>query len=160
MPSFDVVSKVDQHELQNVIDQASREITNRFDFKGSNAKFELAKDVITMVAPSDFQLKQMDDILRNKMAKRDVDAKSLKYSDPEVSLHEARQNLTVQQGIETDIGKKITKAIKEKKLKVQASIQGDQVRLTGKKRDDLQEAIAFLKEQDFPLPLQFENFRD
>ncbi len=160
MPSFDVVSKVDDHELQNAVDQSSREISNRFDFKGSNAKLELAGYTITITALSDFQLKQVVDILHNKMAKRNLDIRSLDFKKPEVSLHEARQVIEVKQGIDQETAKKISKAIKSSTLKVQASIQGDQVRVTGKKRDDLQEAIAFLKEEKLGLPLQFDNFRD
>jgi cyclic-di-GMP-binding protein len=160
MPSFDVVSKVDDHELTNAVDQANREVTNRFDFKGSNAKFELSDNKINLTAPSDFQLKQMLDILHGKLAKRSIDIRVLKANEPEVSLHEARQLLEVKQGIDTETAKKITKAIKEKKMKVQASIQGEQVRVTGKKRDDLQEVMAMLREEKVGLPLQFENFRD
>lgn len=160
MPSFDVVSNVDSHELSNAVDQANRELSTRFDFKGVNAKFTLNKEEIQLSAPSDFQLKQMDDILRKKLVSRGLDARSLEYKDPDVNLSEARQTLKVKQGIAQDAAKKITKAIKEEKFKVQASIQGDQVRITGKKRDDLQAVIAYLREQDFDLPLQFENFRD
>lgn len=160
MPSFDVVSKVDDHELQNAIDQANREVNNRFDFKGTNAKLELVGYTITITAPSDFQLKQVIDILYNKMGKRNLDIRSLDFKKSEISLHEARQSIEVKQGIDQETAKKISKFIKDSKLKVQASIQGDQVRMTGKKRDDLQEAIAFLKKEKLGLPLQFENFRE
>lgn len=160
MPSFDVVSKVDDHELQNAIDQANREVNNRFDFKGTNAKLELVGYTITITAPSDFQLKQVIDILYNKMGKRNLDIRSLDFKKSEISLHEARQSIEVKQGIDQETAKKISKFIKDSKLKVQASIQGDQVRVTGKKRDDLQEAIAFLKKEKLGLPLQFENFRE
>lgn len=160
MPSFDVVSKTDQHEVTNAVDQANREITMRFDFKGTNARLELAKDSITLIAPSDFQLKQVDEILRNKLAKRNVDIRSLDYKDPDVKLNEARQEVKVKQGIDAELAKKIVKLIKDTNIKVQASIQGDQVRVTGKKRDDLQSVIAMLREAKLTLPVQFENFRD
>jgi len=160
MPSFDIVSKTDQHEITNAIDQANREVSTRFDFKGTDARFELAKTTITVIAPSDFQLKQMDEILRSKLAKRQVDVRLLEYKDPDVSLNEARQSIEVKQGISSEQAKKIIKLIKEASLKVQASIQGEQVRVTGKKRDDLQSAIAMLREAKIELPLQFENFRD
>lgn len=160
MPSFDVVSKIDSHEVTNAIDQANREIATRFDFKGTNTRLELSKETITLIAPTDFQLKQLDEILRNKLAKRQVDVRSLEYKDPELNLSEARQTVTIRQGIDSDTAKKVVKMIKEAKLKVQAAIQGDQVRVTGKKRDDLQEVIAFLREAKLNLPLQFENFRD
>lgn len=160
MPSFDVVSKVDNHEVMNAIDQANREITTRFDFRGTDARLELAKNTITLVAPTDFQLKQLDDIMRTKLAKRQVDVRSLEYKDPEVKLNEARQTVEVKQGIDSDSAKKIVKLIKEANLKVQAAIQGEQVRVTGKKRDDLQAVISLLREAKLDLPLQFENFRD
>lgn len=160
MPSFDVVSKIDNHEISNALDQATRELTTRFDFKGSNARFEIEKNVITLIAPSDFQLKQMDEILKNKLAKRQVDIRSLEYKDADVKLNEARQEVTVKQGIDADLAKKIVKLVKEGNFKVQASIQGEQVRVTGKKRDDLQAVIAMLREAKLSLPLQFENFRD
>lgn len=160
MPSFDVVSKIDNHEVTNAVDQANREITTRFDFRGSNAKVEIAKNTITLIAPSDFQLKQLDEILRNKLSKRNVDIRALDYKEPDVKLNEARQTVEVKQGIETEQAKKIVKLIKEANLKVQASIQGEQVRVTGKKRDDLQAVIAMLREAKVEIPLQFENFRD
>jgi uncharacterized protein YajQ (UPF0234 family) len=160
MPSFDVVSKIDNHEITNAVDQANRELTTRFDFKGTDARVEQAKNVITLVAPSDFQLKQLDEILKNKLAKRAIDIRSLDYKDAEVKLNQARQEITVKQGIDSDAAKKIVKMIKEANLKVQATIQGEQIRVTGKKRDDLQAAIAMLREAKTTLPLQFENFRD
>lgn len=160
MPSFDVVSKIDNHEVTNAVDQTNREISMRFDFKGTNSRVELSKNTITLFAPTDFQLKQVDEILRNKLAKRQVDVRSLEYKDPEINLSEAKQIAEVRQGIEAEKAKKIVKLIKEANLKVQASIQGDQVRVTGKKRDDLQAVIAFLREAKVDLPLQFENFRD
>ena len=160
MPSFDVVSKVDNHETTNAVDQTNREIGTRFDFKGTNSRVEFVKNSLTLIAPTDFQLKQVDEILRNKLAKRKVDIRSLAYKDPEIKLSEARQTVEVKQGIDTDTAKKIVKTIKESKLKVQAAIQGEQVRITGKKKDDLQEAISFLQNAKLELPLQFENFRD
>ena len=160
MPSFDVVSEVDNHELTNAVDQANREIDNRFDFKGINAKFEQDANAITLKAPTDFQLKQMLDILENKLVKRSIDIKSMDIAEPEVALNEARQKITVKQGIDKDTAKKIVKTIKDAKLKVQAAIQGEKIRVTGKKRDDLQDTIAFLKEQSINLPLQYDNFRD
>ncbi len=160
MPSFDVVSKVDTHEITNAVDQTNREISTRFDFKGTNARAELNKNTITLIAPTDFQLKQIDEIMCNKMAKRQIDTRSLEYKNPEIKLNEARQNVEVRQGIDTEKAKKIVKLIKESGLKVQAAIQGEQVRVTGKKRDDLQTTIALLREAKVELPLQFENFRD
>lgn len=160
MPSFDVVSEVDQHELQNAVDQANREVDTRFDFKGTGAKFELNKETITLTAPSDFQIKQMQDILVSKLVKRDLDSKSLDQGEITSNLSEAKQIMTVKQGIDKDTAKKLTKLVKEAKLKVQCAIQGEQVRITGKKRDDLQEAIALLKDSDLDLPLQYTNFRD
>lgn len=160
MPSFDVVSKVDLHELTNAVDQSNREIDNRFDFKGSDAVFELSENNITMKAPNDFQLQQMLDILKNKLTKRGIDILCLDVKEAQVNLSQATQLVVVQQGLESTIAKQIVKLIKDKKLKVQAAIQGDQVRVTGKKRDDLQEVIAFLKTSQINMPLQYENFRD
>lgn len=160
MPSFDVVSTLDQHELNNAIDQANREVSTRFDFKDTNAKLELNKDKITLIAPTDFQVKQIDEILRNKLAKRQVDIRSLKYKEITSNLNEAKQVIEIKQGIDAEQAKKITKLVKESALKVQTAIQGDQVRITGKKRDDLQEAIALLKAANIDIPLQFINFRD
>jgi uncharacterized protein YajQ (UPF0234 family) len=160
MPSFDVVSKTDSHEVTNAVDQTNRELQSRFDFKGTNSRVEQSKDNITIIAPSDFQLKQVDEILRSKFAKRDIDVRSLDYKDPQVNLSEARQEISVKQGLDTEGAKKIVKVIKEANLKVQAAIQGEQVRVTGKKRDDLQAAIAVLRAAKVDMPLQFENFRD
>lgn len=160
MPSFDIVSETDEHELSNAIDQVNREINNRFDFKGTNAKAELNKSQITLTAPSDFQVKQINDILCGKFAKRNLDLRALKYHDINANVSEAKQLIDVKQGIDQENAKKITKLIKSSGKKVQASIQGEQIRVTGKKRDDLQEIIAFLKESKVDLPLQFENFRD
>lgn len=160
MPSFDVVSKTDNHEVMNAVDQTNREISTRFDFKGTNSRVECTKNTLTLIAPTDFQLKQVDEILRSKLAKRGVDIRVLDYKDADVKLNEARQVLEVKQGIGAEPAKKIVKLIKEANLKVQASIQSDQVRVTGKKRDDLQAVIAMLRESKLELPVQFENFRD
>lgn len=160
MPSFDIVSQLDNHEVANAVDQANREISTRFDFKGTNARVELNKDKITITAPTDFQLKQVDEILRGKFAKRQVDIRSLKYGEISTNLSEAKLVIEVKQGIDQENAKKITKLIKESGLKVQAAIQGDQIRVTGKKRDDLQEVIAFLRQAKTEIPLQFNNFRD
>jgi hypothetical protein len=160
MPSFDVVSEVDHHELSNALDQANREVTTRFDFKGTDSNFELAGNLITMNTQSEFQLQQMYDILCNKLVKRGVDISSLELGTPVVHLKTAVQQITVREGIEAAEAKKMVKLIKDQKAKVQAAIQGNQLRVTGKKRDDLQAAIALLKEGNFGLPLQFKNFRD
>ena len=160
MPSFDVISEVDKHELTNAVDQANRELSTRFDFKGTTAKFELDKMVITQSAPSEFQLQQMLDILRGRLAARKIDLRALDIADPEVNLGGARQKITVKQGIEQPIAKKLIATMKEAKLKVEAQINGDKLRVSGKKRDDLQLAIAVLRKADVELPLQFDNFRD
>jgi len=160
MPSFDIVSEVDSHEITNAVDQASKEVSQRFDFKGTNAKFELKDSVITLSAPSDFQLKQMLEILRLKLSKRGIDVACLKVEEPVVTGQVARQVVTLRQGIEAELGKKIQRQIKDSKLKVQAALQDKQVRVTGKNRDDLQEAIALVKKGGHDLPLQFTNFRD
>lgn len=160
MPSFDIVSEMDDHELKNAIDQANREVTTRFDFKGTKSQFSYEKETIKLSTESDFQLKQMIDILENKMTKRGVDLGHLDIKEPNIQHKSATQEIAIKKGIEQDIGKKIIKMIKEKKLKVQAAIQGDQVRVTGKKRDDLQEVIAFMREANIGIPLQYVNFRD
>ncbi len=160
MPSFDVVSEVDMHELVNAVDQSNREITNRFDFKGSDARVEQAENVLTLHASSEFQIDQMLDILYAKLAKRGVDIGCLDKGKVEAAGNKARQTLTVRQGIDADMARKVVKLIKDSKVKVQASIQGEQVRITGKKRDDLQEAIALLRKAELGLPLQYTNFRD
>ncbi|OGT90408.1 MAG: YajQ family cyclic di-GMP-binding protein [Gammaproteobacteria bacterium RIFOXYA12_FULL_61_12] len=160
MPSFDVVSEVDLQEVRNAVDQANREVGQRFDFKGSGAEFELSGADVTLRAQNDFQLKQMMDILEMKLVKRSVDIGCLDKKDSVVNLSDARQTVTVRQGIESDTAKKMVKDIKATKIKVQAQIQGEQVRVTGKNRDDLQQVIAFLRQADFGLPLQFTNFRD
>ena len=160
MPSFDVVSKLDTHELTNAVDQANRELDKRFDFKGSNAAFELADSTVTMKADAEFRLRQMQDILMQRLAARGVDVRCAKLEDPEVNLASARQKVVLRQGIEQALAKQIVKRIKDAGLKVQAHIQGEQVRVTGKKRDDLQEAIALLRQSELDMPLQYENFRD
>ena len=160
MPSFDIVSEVDKHELTNAIDQANRELGTRFDFKGSDARFERADQVVTQVASSDFQLKQMLDILRGRLSARGIDARCLEVGEPQVNLAGARQDITIRQGIEQAFAKTIIAAIKGAKLKVDTSIQGDKLRVTAKKRDDLQTAIALLRKTELELPLQFMNFRD
>jgi uncharacterized protein YajQ (UPF0234 family) len=160
MPSFDVVSEIDKHELTNAVDQANRELGSRFDFKGSNARFELDDGTVTQFAPSDFQLKQMLDILRGRLAARGIDLRCLDAAEPEVNLAEARQKIAIKQGIEQPVARKIVTAIKAAKLKVEAQINGDKLRVSGKKRDDLQAAIALLRAGEFELPLQFDNFRD
>jgi len=161
MPSFDIVSEVDLHEVANALDQANREVGNRFDFKGVDASFELAdKNIIQVKAEADFQIRQMLDILRGKIAKRGIDIRSLEEGDVEISGKSASMALTVRQGIESDLAREMVKLVKTSKLKVQASIQGDQVRVAGKKRDDLQSVIAMVKEAKPELPLQYVNFRD
>lgn len=160
MPSFDVISEVDQHELTNAVDQANRELGTRFDFKGVDAKFVLEDQVITQSAPSDFQLKQMTDILRARLVARSIDARCLEFGDIETNLAGARQKITVKQGIERELAKKIQGAIKDAKLKVDTQINGDKLRVIGKKRDDLQAAIALLRGAEFERPLQYDNFRD
>jgi len=160
MPSFDIVSEVDTHELTNAVDQASRELTTRFDFKGVDARFELDDQVINQSAPSDFQLQQMTDILRGRLTARGIDARCLEFGDVETNLAGARQKITVKQGIERELAKKIQAALKESKLKVDSQINGDKLRVNGKKRDDLQAAMALLKAGEFEQPLQFDNFRD
>lgn len=160
MPSFDIVSNIDNHEITNAVDQANREVSTRFDFKDTNARLELAKDKITIIAPTDFQLKQVDEILRNKLAKRQIDIRSLSYQNIQTNLNEAKQTIEVKQGIDAENAKKIVKLIKDGQFKVQPSIQGEQIRVTGKKRDDLQEVIALLRNAKVAIPLQFVNFRD
>lgn len=160
MPSFDVVSEIDGHELANAVDQANREVANRFDFKGTGAKFELQDFVVSLEAEADFQLKQMLDILTQKLARRGIDVAAMAPDEPEIALNKARQKVVMKHGVETDAARKIVKLIKDSKMKLQSQIQGDQVRVTGKKRDDLQAAIQMLKEAELGLPLQFTNFRD
>jgi cyclic-di-GMP-binding protein len=161
MPSFDIVSELDAHEVANAVDQASREVGTRFDFKGTNANYELNEFVITLSAQADFQLKQMMDILRLKLSKRGIDVMCMKIDDPLVTGgNNAKQVVTLRQGIETELGKKIQRLIKDSKLKVQAAIQDKKMRVTGKSRDDLQEAIALVRGAKLEMPFQFTNFRD
>lgn len=160
MPSFDVVSDFDAHEASNAIDQANREVGTRFDFKGTGSKFELEDQVITLTSQSDFQLQQMLDIMRQKLAKRGIDLACLEERKAEPVGKEVKQTVLLKKGIEADIARKLVKMIKGSKLKVQAAIQGEKLRISGKKRDDLQSAIAFIKESDIELPMQYENFRD
>ena len=160
MPSFDIVSEIDQHELTNAIDQANREISNRFDFKGTDSKIELVENNLTIISSSEFQVKQIHDILETKIVKRNIDVRCLEYGDIIENNKEARQTVSIKKGVDTDLARKIVKMIKSSKLKVQAAIQGDQVRITGKKRDDLQQTITAIKEAKFELPLQYINFRD
>lgn len=161
MPSFDTVSEVNMHEATNAVDQANRELSTRFDFKGVEAKFELKESTITQTTDSDFQLQQMMDILFNKLTKRGIELSCIDIGKMTPVGKQVKQELTIKQGIETDLAKKIVKLIKANKFKVQAAIQGEKIRVTGKKRDDLQQVIQFLKSSDeIELPLQFENFRD
>lgn len=160
MPSMDVVSEVDQHELANAVDQASREVGTRFDFKGTDSTYRLDGERIVMVSGSDFQLRQMQDILHGKMAKRGIDVACLEAKNPQPSGKNVSQEIIVHQGLESTLAKKLVKLIKDSKLKVQAAIQGDKLRVSGKKRDDLQQVIALLRDSDCGLPLQFNNFRD
>ncbi len=160
MPSFDVVSEIDHHELTNAIDQVNREISNRFDFKGTDARIAQEQNRLTLIAPSEFQVQQIKDILQTRLAKRDIDVQCLSAGEIRETNQEARQDIIVQEGINKALAREIVKLIKTTKRKVQSSIQGDQVRISGKKRDDLQAIIGFLKQQKFDLPLQFINFRD
>ncbi len=160
MPSFDIVSEVDHHELANAVDQANREVSTRFDFKGTDSSFEVEGNVITLKTESDFQLDQMLDMLYAKLTKRGLDLEAIETGEPVIHAKTATRQVTIREGIDTELAKKIVKQVKGSKIKVQAAIQGDQVRVTGKKRDDLQQVIAMLKEADLGLPLQFTNFRD
>ena len=160
MPSFDVVSELDMHEVTNAVDQANREVTTRYDFKGVDAKFESGDGFVTMHAEVDFQLQQMLLILQEKLVKRGIDIKCLELKDIEEANLKCRQQVLLRSGLDKELAKKIVKLIKDKKLKVQSQVQGEQVRVTGKKRDDLQQVIAMLKEADLELPLQYQNFRD
>lgn len=160
MPSFDVVSELNQHEVVNAVDQANREVGTRFDFKGTDAKFDLADKVITMNAKADFQLQQMLDILFLKLSKRSIDVQCVKVDDAVVMGQTAKQVVTLREGIDSELGKKIQRIIKDSKLKVQAAIQDKQLRVTGKNRDDLQAVIALLRNAKLELPLQYTNFRN
>ena len=160
MPSFDVVSDFDAHEVNNAVDQANREVNTRFDFKGTGSKFVLEDDVISLTSQSDFQLQQMLDILRQKLSKRGVDVGCLKEEEIEITGSEARQKVIMRKGLDTPLARELVKKIKSSKIKVQSAIQGDKLRISGKKRDDLQSVISLLKDFDTDLPLQYENFRD
>lgn len=160
MPYFDTVSKVDTHELSNAVDQANREVAKRYDLRGTNARFELQEFEIAQFAQSEYQLDQLLDILRLRLAARGIDPRSMELGEVEVNLSEARRKIAIKQGIEQVVAKKLVASLKEAKLKVDAQINGDKLRVTGKKRDDLQAAIALLRKCDIGLPLQFENFRD
>ncbi|NOT85283.1 MAG: YajQ family cyclic di-GMP-binding protein [Methylococcaceae bacterium] len=160
MPTFDIISEFDKHELKNAIDQANKEVTTRFDFKGTDSRFELNDDKVSMISESTFQLQQMFSVLCSKLSKRGIDIACMETGDPKPSGKGMRQEITMKQGLDSATAKKIVKLIKDKKLKVQAAIQSDQVRVTGKNRDDLQEVIKMLREEKLELPLQFENFRD
>ena len=160
MPSFDVVSEVNLHELTNAVDQARRELEHRFDFKDTGARYELEATSIVLMAPAEFQLKQMQEILKLRLAKRGIDLGALEIAAAEVNLAEARQRIELRQGIDADSARQIQRAIKDAKLKVQAAIQGDRVRISGKSKDELQVVIALLRRAGLGLPLQFNNFRD
>jgi cyclic-di-GMP-binding protein len=160
MPSFDVVSELDAHEVANAVDQANRELAQRFDFKDSGARYELTDFLVTLHAQVDFQLKQMLDILKLRLSKRGVDVACLDVKEPQTTLSAAHQEVVLRHGIDQETGKKISRLVKDSKLKVQASLQGDKVRINAKQRDDLQSAIQFLRKVGIEVPLQFNNFRD
>tara|TARA_B100000886_G_C20229994_1_gene410140 strand:+ start:225 stop:707 length:483 start_codon:yes stop_codon:yes gene_type:complete len=160
MPSFDIESNVDLHELTNAIDQSNRVILNRYDFKEANASFELTNDIVKLIAKEVFQIDQMIPILKENLAKRAIDLKALKLGEKSVSNNVAFLSAEITQGINQEIAREIVKIIKSSKIKVQTSIQGDSLRVSGKKRDELQETISFLKNQEIDIPLQFKNFRD
>ena len=161
MPSFDIISEVNQVEVRNAVDQTNKEVSTRFDFKGSDARVEHTDKALTLFADDDFKLKQVTDILTGKLAKRQVDVRSLKYGDPEkVSGNKVKQAVTVRTGVEQELAKKIVRLLKDAKLKVQGSIQGDAVRVSGAKRDELQNAIALIRKSITDFPLQYQNFRD
>ena len=161
MPSFDIISEVNQVEVSNALDQANKELSTRFDFKGSDARVELADKTLTLFADDEFKMKQVIDIVVGKLTKRGVDIRALKYGDIEkVSGNKVKQVVTIRVGVEQELAKKIVKLVKDSKMKVQASIQGDAVRVSGAKRDDLQAAIALVKKSITDFPLQYDNFRD
>jgi len=161
MPSFDIVSEVNQVEVRNAVDQANKEVSTRFDFKGSDSRVELADKTLTLFADDEFKLKQVTDILTAKLAKRGVDTRSLKNADPEkISGNKMKQVVTVRTGVEQELAKKLVRTLKDSKIKVQASIQGDAVRVSGTKKDDLQAAIALVRTTVTDFPLQYQNFRD
>jgi hypothetical protein len=160
MPSFDVVSEIDHHELKNALDQANREIGTRYDFKGSNAKIDQSGNDLSLEAESEFQIKQMIPTLKEKMSKRGIDVECLDFAEIIEMNKRARQQVIVREGLDKDLARKMVKLIKDGKLKVQAAIQGEQLRVTGKKRDDLQQVMQTLREAGLGIPLQFNNFRD
>ena len=161
MPSFDIVSEANQVEVNNAVDQTNKEVSTRFDFKGSDARVEPKEKVLTIFADDDFKLKQVTDILTAKLTKRGVDIRALKFDDAEkISGNKMKQVVTVRTGVEQELAKRIVKLVKDSKMKVQASIQGDAVRISGAKRDDLQAAIALVKKSVTDFPVQFGNFRD
>jgi len=160
VPSFDVVSELNAHEVANAVDQANRELAQRFDFKDTGARFELEESTVTLHAQVDFQLKQMLEILKLRLGKRGIDLACLDIKEPETTLSAARQQVILKQGIDGDTARKIARIVKDSKLRVQAGIQGEKVRITGKQRDDLQAAIQLLRGSKLDLPLQFNNFRD
>jgi hypothetical protein len=161
MPSFDIVSEVNQVEVRNAVDQANKEIGNRFDFKGSDARVEYNDKALTLYADDEFKLKQVNDVLLGKFAKRSVDTRSLKYGDPEkVGGNKVKQAVTVRTGVDQELAKKVVRLLKDSKLKVQGSIQGDAVRVSGAKKDELQNAIALVRKSVTDYPLQYENFRE
>ena len=160
MPSFDVVSELEMHEVANAVDQANRELTTRFDFKGVEASFKLEDKIVTMSADAEFQIKQMYDILKLRMTKRGIDISCLERKDAEVNIARATQQVILKVGIDADTARKIQRTVKDSKIKVTAAIQGEKVRITGKNRDDLQEMIATLRAAKLDVPLQFNNFRD
>lgn len=160
MPSFDVVSELDAHEVTNAVDQANRELAQRFDFKDTGARFELQELVVTLHAQVDFQLKQMLEILKTRLAKRGIDVACMDVKEPQTTLSAARQEVVLKHGIDQETGRKISRLVKDSKLKVQASVQGEKVRVQGKSKDDLQAAIALLRKAELGVPLQFNNFRD
>lgn len=160
MPSFDIVSEVDLHTFTNALDQSNRVIETRFDFKGVDAQFERDGLNATIFAEAEFQLTQMEDMLRSNLVKNKIDPKAMELGDVETAGKQVKQRVTMKNGLESDLARKIVKMIKDSKLKVQSQIQGDQVRVTGKKRDDLQQVMALLREADLDQPLQFNNFRD
>lgn len=161
MPSFDIVSEVNQVEVKNAVEQANKEVSTRYDFKGSDARIEQAEKVLTMYADAEFQVDQVNEILVNKLSKRSVDVRCLEYGKLEkVSGNKVKKTVTVREGIESDLAKKVVRLIKDSKLKVQASIQGEAVRVTGAKRDILQDVIALMRKEITDFPVQFNNFRD
>ncbi len=160
MPSFDVVSELDSHEVTNAVDQANRELSQRFDFKDTGAVFELNDLTVAVKAQVEFQLKQMLEILKLRLSKRGIDVMCLEIKDPVVNLAAATQEVILRQGVDADTARLIVRLIKDSKVKVQASVQGEKVRISGKQRDDLQSAMAVLRKAKVDMPLQFNNFRD